>query len=223
MTVCECGTTFEVIPDHRGVIRTTRRFCSRRCQMASWKRRQRGPDSKYPTHPCETCGVAIATIGTDQQRRFCSKSCAGFARRTPFSGAIPAPDFGHWFAGITDGEGSFNIKKNGAISLYPAFYLNLRDDDSTTIESIQRGLGFGVIREVPARDGHRRQLRYEVATIATCSALCTVLRAYPLRSKKARDFEVWARAVNESLKPRPEHDRMIELHHELISVRRYPD
>ena len=118
---------------------------------------------------------------------------------------IPA-DFGHWFAGLVDGEGSFGItmghrshRKN-----MPGcqFSLSLRNDDAEVLEYIQRTLGVGGVhyreRGETNRQGYLSKPRADlwIHKKGELPLLVELFRHYPLRSKKRLAFEVWARAVD---------------------------
>ena len=62
-------------------------------------------------------------------------------------GAIIVPDdWGHWFAGLIDGEGSFivNCRKSGKIDT-PIFRITLRDDDGQILHNVKDTLRIGKI------------------------------------------------------------------------------
>lgn len=105
--------------------------------------------------------------------------------------------FGHWFAGFVDGEGCFTIpehKHNGC--LYCRLRIQLRVDDRPLLEYIQEQTGLGVVRTLGRRYGTSQlQAYWAVSRKADCLALVDLLDAYPLRSKKRYDYEVWREAV----------------------------
>lgn len=102
------------------------------------------------------------------------------------------PAFGHWLAGLVAGEGYFSILKPGG-SVQCVFGIDLRADDASVLEEAQRAVGLGAVR-------YR-----ETATSATASWLVSrkaetaeivdLFNRFPLRAKKARDFERWREAV----------------------------
>lgn len=106
--------------------------------------------------------------------------------------------FGFWLAGLADGEGCFSInvrRARGYRSFMCAFEIRLRDDDRSLIELIHETLGFGRINEVGGYGRSRPSVGFRVETKAACIPLCEVFDAYPLRSKKAKDYVVWRAAV----------------------------
>lgn len=102
--------------------------------------------------------------------------------------------FLNWLAGFIDGEGSFQIKKNGELR----FSLALRHDDVAILEEIARRTGLGKVayRQSCLTRTSKPQSRWEIWRRADAVALCDILRKHPLRAKKARDFEIWAEGVN---------------------------
>lgn len=108
--------------------------------------------------------------------------------------------FGHWLAGLFDGEGCFTITARGKArrSFAPSFTLCLREDDAEIVEEIARRTGFGrVYHVIHRRPGVRDRYRVEwkVYRKRDVLALAALLDRYPLRSKKARDFRLWREAV----------------------------
>lgn len=109
------------------------------------------------------------------------------------------PEFGHWFAGFVDGEGSFNITAQKNMGIYCGFHIALRLDDAGILYEIQDALGFGLFtlerRKSTQRPGTKPSLRFYVSGADDCLRLVQLFRHFPLRSKKARDFKIWADAV----------------------------
>lgn len=140
-------------------------------------------------------------------------------------------DWGNWFAGFTDGEGSFLINKryrNNPCGDYQCrFAIQLRDDDRVILEEIHETLGLGTLYDRPAntRGGHNCQpsTMFHVATINDCAELVKVFDKYPLRAKKKRDFDIWKTAVGEVQKPIDERDaELLEYcYQEIREVRKY--
>lgn len=105
--------------------------------------------------------------------------------------------FFDWLAGLIDGEGSFQIQVAGKGVYRARFILQLRADDYAILKEVLRRTRLGRLDWNPARGPNRPQVRWEVSRKADCSRLATLLTKHPLRSKKARDFELWSRALKE--------------------------
>jgi len=182
---------------------------------------------------CEYCGkIRSAPTWGGRERRYCSRSCAkrGHIREVTLNELTPA--FGHWLAGLVDGEGCFTLGvKNG---VGPRFSLGLRKDDRPVLEMIQRTLGFGVLsnRERGPADRAKMpnanpQTVFECRNTGQCAALVKVFRRFPLQAKKSRDFAIWAEAVDLMLEGGASagmnRDAFIALANRLVAVRKYVD
>ena len=112
--------------------------------------------------------------------------------------------FGHWLAGFIDGEGCFfaGINNNGSPVL--SLTVALRADDGAILYECQERTGLGKVyeRHPPSyiKKGQSPQTKWEVFNKADCEELVRLLRKYPLRAKKARDFNLWAQLVEERAK-----------------------
>lgn len=112
-------------------------------------------------------------------------------------------DFGYWFAGLCDGEACFSLRALQQHSFpTPRFDLTLRDDDTPMLEMIRDTLKFGQIysrkKSYTNIQGYtsKKMVSFIVWNKQDCKHLADLLHKFPLRSKKLRDFEVWAEAVN---------------------------
>lgn len=108
--------------------------------------------------------------------------------------------FGHWFAGFTDGEGSFCIaSQHGGRNLRCMFTLTMRADDERIVreihEAIQHGRVYTYDPVIKARNS-KPYVRLDINTRSGCDALVQIFHQYPLRAKKAADFKIWAEAVS---------------------------
>lgn len=105
------------------------------------------------------------------------------------------PAFGYWFAGFSDGEGCFSIKP-AARSFTTRFSIGLRIDDLLILEEIQTTLGLGDILLTGKRGGIQAQAKWSVCRKDEMTPLIDVFERFPLRAKKASDFEIWKEAVD---------------------------
>lgn len=119
---------------------------------------------------------------------------------------------GHWLAGLVDGEGCFHLTTDRTRSvrgrgrryrvLNFAFTLALRLDDRATLEQARKILGVGNIGvnrrgRGPATSPNAKPLAgLIVQKHDDLRHVVEFFRAYPLRSKKARDFAIWSRALD---------------------------
>lgn len=113
------------------------------------------------------------------------------------SGDVPAtyPAFGHWLAGFADGEACFALLSNGRGKVRAVFRIALRQDDEAVLRQIRNTLGVGNVRLAKAGKLGCDQAEFNVLSKPDCLAMVEFFERYPLRSKKARDFEIWKRAV----------------------------
>lgn len=150
--------------------------------------------------------------------------------------------FGFWFAGLVDGEGSFTLHLDSKRRFIPQprFDLTMRADDLAMLEAIREELGYGLVNvrktsyTNPQGYHSKRMAAFIVWKKSDCLKLVELLEKYPLRSKKARDFRLWAEAVrlwnsNQTrgrwnlTEPRlaAAVDRMRELYQDIRDVRKY--
>lgn len=120
---------------------------------------------------------------------------------------------GYYLAGLTDGEGHFGISKNtrrGRNHHGCLFIINMRLDDLPLLEWLHEqtgGLGsIGRNQGLRQRQGWetRPVAAWRVYSKAECLELVHIFEEYPLHSKKARDFTIWAQAVRYLNGPQPE-------------------
>lgn len=112
-----------------------------------------------------------------------------------------------WLAGLTDGEGCFSliVKRGGPGGRHKriefTYKVALRADDAATLVEAQRILGCGTLSQAGVEGraagglyrGHALT-QLHVNTRSGVARIIEVFRAAPLRSKKARDFAIWAAA-----------------------------
>jgi hypothetical protein len=108
-----------------------------------------------------------------------------------------------WFAGFVDGEGCFMIQKHikrGRSYWYPEFTIKVRDDDFALLRQCQRAFG-GKLYAVDyterpyARQGDKPQAQWMVRARSDVLRLVDYFQAFPLRSRKVRDYRIWRSAV----------------------------
>ncbi len=113
--------------------------------------------------------------------------------------------FGHYLAGLIDGEGCFTIPRASARpdqathSYQCRFELGLRDDDLAILEEIQQRTGLGRLSPRSGKSSSRRNrpsIRWDIGSRRDCAGLVQILDRYPLRAKKAADYAIWRRAVS---------------------------
>lgn len=105
---------------------------------------------------------------------------------------------GDYIAGLTDGEGCFYINLY-RFKKYPNanpqtrihFYIKLRQDDLSVLQSVAKTLGFGHINyQRETRSNHSPCYRYEVSDRKELHQLIQFFHDYKLHSpKKMRDME----------------------------------
>lgn len=120
---------------------------------------------------------------------------------------IPERD-GHWLAGLVDGEGCFFLsttrtrRVRGGDRLYRClifeFKLALRADDMTTVRLAQELLEVGSLRVFQRGRSTSPNAKPLVTLVVygreDIPRVIEFFRRFPLRSKKASDFRLWAEA-----------------------------
>jgi hypothetical protein len=151
-----------------------------------------------------------------------------------------APAFGYWLAGFVDGEGCFFIRRNVVpykgreyVTYGCSLSIAVRLDDLPVLEMIQRTLGMG---KISSRNQKMSPLQKPAGALSISRkedvvSLVDLFDAFPLQSKKARDFEVWKRAVHhwdshhrrgrQPAGRMPDWSAMAAFHQELKDVRKY--
>ena len=110
--------------------------------------------------------------------------------------AIGTDPFGHWLAGFVDGEGCFYFSVTSDGSCRPVFRLKVRLDDKDVLNRARDWSGVGVVVEIHNEKLPNPQCEWIVRKKRHVLKLVEIFTAYPLRAKKAKDFEIWAKAVN---------------------------
>lgn len=172
------------------------KLCSAECRTV-WQRLH--TSVTMGTYTCQMCGRTVERPANDARRqRYCSLSCRTRARAKDVVIPTLDPAFGYWLAGLADGEGCFAIPLTGR-HIHCIFSINLRRDDRAILERIQQTLGFGRLydrRPSQTTRNTRPQTTYAASTVKDCIAIAAIFRQFPLQAKKAKDFAVWAEAVD---------------------------
>ena len=114
-------------------------------------------------------------------------------------------DWGNWFAGLIDGEGTFGLVYGVRPKFFPQpqFSVGFRDDNGQGLEDIQEMLGgIGTLYRSKKRYTNKHgyvsnpKWDYMVNTRHDTSVIVELFQKFPLRLKKAAEFEIWAKAVN---------------------------
>ena len=123
----------------------------------------------------------------------------------PFPSGIDRDAFGHWLSGFTDGEGCFYLgcyrssRRYANKSPRVQFSISLRLDDIESLRSIQSYLGCGTVythERQTLRGNEKPVAKFMVVDISDLTKLVVPhFDAFPLRSKKKRDFAIWKRGV----------------------------
>jgi len=134
--------------------------------------------------------------------------------------------FGHWLAGFIDGEGSFIVHGDGRKQC--RLCVKLRGDDRPILDEIVERTGIGRVRIQTNNAGTNPQFAWLVDSKSDCCRAVVLLERYPLRAKKARDFELWREAVRlwVAMAPRNGHARnnwsgMAALQEQMMDGRRF--
>jgi DNA modification methylase len=146
----------------------------------------------------------------------------------PEAAAIDAA-FANWFAGFVDGEGCFSVHKknvNGFETYDCQFSITLRADDKPIILEIRNNLGgMGSVADRPApKDSNGKpQVRYCISSQKDCQRLRAILEVFPLRAKKARDFEIWCHGLDAWIahEPKSSWEEVAYFRKALMDVRQY--
>jgi hypothetical protein len=123
---------------------------------------------------------------------------------------------GHWLAGLADGEGCFYFQLRTKQSRrYPGkifrnvcfqFKIDLRSDDELTLKHVREILGVGRMfssdrenrRCIDPLTGKQHQGKpisgFYVGNTEELKTVVSFFTTFPLRSKKARHFDVWKKA-----------------------------
>lgn len=135
-------------------------------------------------------------------------------------------DFGHWLAGLIDGEGTFLIAKHkgrnkeGRPLFNPLMLVRLRNDDHDVLAQVQKITGIGTLNTYSTKTSP--QSAWQVASKTDVRKLVSILDDHPLRTKKKRDYEIWKRAVDAYLRDGGLSPHLAQLKSDLEAVRKHP-
>lgn len=156
--------------------------------------------------------MSLRAVSLNHAPRGADRTRTGVPCFTARTCTITAP-FGNRLAGLADGEAHFNIarlrhKPRGrGIYTRPindcyacSFQIKLRADDRPLLERCFEETGLGTLTLVHNRSEKDRASRnpavlWRVSKQIECLAIVAIFEEFPLWSKKARDFEIWAQAV----------------------------
>jgi hypothetical protein len=121
----------------------------------------------------------------------------------PFPADIDRDAFGHWLSGFVDGEGCFRLAfveqvNKGRPTPDAVFSILLRADDLPILQLIQSYFGTCRIYSTRYSKNPNANPAFKLTTTNisdTSNAIVPHFERYPLRAKKARDFEIWKRGV----------------------------
>jgi hypothetical protein len=100
-------------------------------------------------------------------------------------------------AGLVDGEGCFTITKTPKNGYRCAFVIKLRADDREMLERYRYGVdGIGHLRRQERKNAWAPTVAWQVEDKYGVGLIRDLFELYPLWSKKRRDFEIWAPAVD---------------------------
>jgi len=111
---------------------------------------------------------------------------------------VLTPDFGHWLAGMTDGEGSFALWFHDGIC-EPTFNLGQRSDNLALLIKVKEATGLGYIRTSKQYSQKNPMSTWVVRGVRDCTGIISLFRIYPLRGTKAEVFDLWSIAVEQFL------------------------
>ena len=108
---------------------------------------------------------------------------------------------GGYVTGLIDGEGSFTTcvksKDGNLVNLAPRLQINLRADDREIIEWLRNYFNCGLIQDIK-----KNNIKRNPVVCLTIYSLYDIMKSviphfdiYPLRAKKAKDYEIWKKMV----------------------------
>lgn len=102
--------------------------------------------------------------------------------------------FGHYIAGLVDGEGTF-ITRRAQNTAHCEFAIHIRSDDRPILDAIASFLGVGKFYS-HATDKSVHCLYRVSSREDTSQVIVPFFERFPLRAKKRHDFDIWKQAAN---------------------------
>ena len=172
--------------------RTERPTALHRCSVRRWLFRRKG----WSTVPLEDANSqslpGIQTGDVQAIPPINTNALASYIPNAPCRLAC-SDEFGYWFSGFFDGEGSFIADSKRQLRIQ----LSIRDDSGPVIDFIQANLRCGRIYLHHAKDTYkntnRKQARmYRLTPLNDLAEIVVpFFETYPLRTKKAQEFPIW--------------------------------
>lgn len=139
-----------------------------------------------------------------------------------------------WFSGFVDGEGCFSARfkrGEGKKGISASLKISLRNDDAPLILKIQEILKCGSIKLESNKLKREKGYKAQDGIIWTCERcsecrhiLIPLFDKYPLRSKKARDYNIWRELVmllSEDRHLHQDREHILELCQQLKDIKQY--
>jgi hypothetical protein len=107
---------------------------------------------------------------------------------------------GDWFAGFIDGEGCFfaqpwHKRRTGTLCVGFGLMVVLRADDQAILRECRDAFGGSLSHSSRGKGEQKPKWQWSVHDRFGRLALVDYFDAHPLRTKKARDYEVWRQIV----------------------------
>jgi len=130
-----------------------------------------------------------------------------------------------WFSGWVDGEGCFtpHVSKRTR-SIQGRILVCVREDDAELVRGVRETLKCGIVDQYQSR-GHNRMIRWICYNVGSCrNILIPLFDAYPLRSKKRRDYDIWRKlvlAISEDHHLNGNREYVLDLCRQLHDIKKY--
>lgn len=192
LKICKvCGKEFKINAP-------SQTMCSTECRQKSDKEYKKNYDYGQKLINGEITHRMTDEIISDRNKKRNEKFLLRFSDLN-----IP-DDIGNYFAGFTDGEGTFTIhppyKKDRLDGWKTRFSIQLRLDDKDILCNLRDILKVGIIVERISRKNSsiNPQCCFTVSNISQLyHIIVPFFEKFTLRAKKKRDFDIWANAVRD--------------------------